>query len=123
MEKEEGTFNLSIRTGGQASIKVGDKEFKGSFFELRDGMVLVNGMVAMDLYPDRQVIELSGSGTLVTDKKVIIYGKFEGKIESKEMVMNGQMNGTANTGKLVINSEMAGVIMADQVYDHRPEEK
>ncbi len=80
-----------------------NNKFTGSHFEVKNGIFYVDGHPIMDLHPNRHVIELSGSGKLISDKKVIIYGEFSGEINANVVIINGKSSGTITAQTTISN--------------------
>ena len=79
------------------------QEFTGTTFAIEKNVLIIDGHPVMDMNPKTEAIELSGDGTLFCDKKVVIYGTFNGTINGQEIIINGESNGNMTANKIVKN--------------------
>jgi len=95
------------------------QEFTGENFEIKNKVLYVDGHAVMDLKPNTEEISIEGSGNLITDKDVVIYGNFSGNITAKKVIVNGESVGDMVAEKVIINGEHKGNINAEKISDNR----
>lgn len=80
------------------------QEFTGDKFEVKGGVLHIDGHAIADLREDTEYIEVKGGGTLICDKKVIINTGFGGTINAETVIVNGELLGaTINAQKVIDN--------------------
>lgn len=78
-------------------------EYTGNDFEIKERVLYIDGHAVADMKPNSEELIVSGEGTIISDTKVVIYGKFIGDITAQKVIINGEFEGNMNVQHLTDN--------------------